>query len=390
MPSSNSVVPIRRKRILHLIDSGGVYGAERVILNLSGQLLQRTEYEPIVGCIVPSGVTTSPLYEAARLQGIEAILIPLVNWRLLIDIPRASRQLRSLGIDLIHSHGYKPSICGFLVCLLLAIPIIATCHLWFDPSSGPVKMRVMIRIEKFFYRWFPRVIAVSEPIKAELLASGLPGKIVAVVPNGVDFREQSRKEADARQLREALRLGVSDFVVLNTARLTRQKAQWTLVEAARILRDQGQPVQFLIVGEGELVDDLRQQVSRHGLDDCVHLLGFRSDVASLLAMADVFALPSIDEGMPMSLLEATAAARPIIATLVGDVGKLIVHEVSGLLVPLEDPDALASAVKRLRYTPQLAHDLARCARDKAFASYSSSAMCGNYSRIYDEVLESCE
>lgn len=373
-------------RILHFIESEGVYGAERVILNLSAQLKINAAYIPIVGCIVPHSDSPSALYDAAIQQGIEAVKIPIANAKLHRDLFSAAKYIKQLDIDLIHSHGYKPSVFGFIIKILTKIPVIATCHLWFEPSKGPLKMRIMIRLEKFFYRWFPKVIAVSEPIKAILLASNLRPDQVDLVRNGVDIPSADWSTEELAALRSELKLKPTDFCVLNSARLTRQKAQWVLIEAAAILKNQQQPIRVLIVGEGGLAQELTNQIQTLGVSGEVSLLGFRADVNKLLAISDAFVLPSIDEGMPMALLEAAAASKPIISTLVGDIGKLISDGQTGLVVPLEDPAALAETILKLKQEASLARRLASAGHSRMKENYSSQAMCTLYTHIYDQLF----
>ena len=375
-----------KQKVLHFIESAGVYGAERVILNLSAQMQNTGNYIPVVGCIVDSVNTESALYNAAVELGIAAIKIPIANTGLLRDLPKAAAQLKQARIDLIHSHGYKPSVFGFIIRLLKNIPVIATCHLWFEPSKGPLKTRTMIRLEKFFYRWFPKIIAVSDPIKAILLASNLKPQQVDVIRNGVDVPETTFSQSELTQLRNELHLAINDFCILNSARLTRQKAQWVLIKAAAILKQQNEAVRILIVGEGELDAELRAHIIAEDVGDYVQLLGFRSDINKLLALSKVFALPSIDEGMPMSLLEAAAATKPIISTLVGDIGKLIQHDHTGLVIPTEDPAALAAAIVRLKNDARLAQELANNAHSTMVKYYSSQTMCSGYLAIYDQLL----
>lgn len=373
-------------RILHFIESEGVYGAERVILNLSAQLTFNATYTPVVGCIVQRSDSPSALYDAAIQQGIEAVKIPIANAKLHRDLFSAAKQIKHLGINLIHSHGYKPSVFGFIIKILTKIPVIATCHLWFEPSKGPLKMRVMIRLEKFFYRWFPKVIAVSEPIKAILLASNLRPDQVDLVRNGVDIPGVNWSTEELNTLRNELKIKPTDFCVLNSGRLTRQKAQWVLIEAAAMLKNQQQAVRVLVVGEGGLAQELKNQIQTLGVSDEVSLLGFRADVNKLLAISDAFVLPSIDEGMPMALLEAAAASKPIISTLVGDIGKLISDGQTGLVVPLEDPAALADAILKLKQDAMLARQLAAVGHTRMKENYSSEAMCTLYTHIYDQLF----
>jgi glycosyltransferase involved in cell wall biosynthesis len=377
-----------KQKVLHFIESEGVYGAERVILNLSLQMQKTGNYTPVVGCIVESASSESALYDAALAAGIEALKIPIVNARLLRDIPKAAALIADQHIAIIHSHGYKPSVFGFIIHLLKKIPVIATCHLWFELSKGPLKTRVMIRLEKFSYRWFPKVIAVSEPIKNILLKSNLRAAQIDLVCNGVDVLPVNNVLPMHNPLRKKLGIDENTFCVLNSARLTRQKAQWVLVKAAAILKERGEFIRIIIVGEGALEQELLDQISAENVNDCVSLLGFRSDINQLLAMSNAFALPSIDEGMPMSLLEAAAAAKPIISTLVGDIGKLIKHETTGLVIPTEDPVALADAILRLKKDDPFAQSLAQQAHVHMLQQYSSQAMCAAYLDIYQNVLNS--
>jgi glycosyltransferase involved in cell wall biosynthesis len=375
-----------RKRILHLIDSEGVYGAERVILNLSREMFRAARYDPVVGCIVRRAHEPNDLHQAAVAQGLETVKIPIDNALLARDLRRAAGQIRKLGIDLIHSHGYKPSVFGFVIRRLAGVPILATCHLWFEPTKGPLKMRAMIRLEKRLYRFFPAVVAVSEPIRQVLIQSGVAPARVHVIKNGVDISD-SVVSADMRvALRRELGLDPGGFCVLNAGRLTRQKAQGVIIAAAAVLKRAGARCRFLIVGEGRLREELLDLIRVMDVTDDVHLLGFRADMAALLDVADVFVLPSFDEGMPVSLLEAAAAGVPVVATPVGDVPRLIEHEVTGLLVPVGDDAALAAAIVRLRGDQGLGQRLAMAARSAMVRSYSSSAMNEQYMMVYETIL----
>lgn len=374
------------QKILHFIDSEGVYGAERVILNLSQKMLAQPEFIPVIGCIVSNINAANPLYDAAIAAGIEAHKILIANSKLLRDIPQAAEQLSSLGISLIHSHGYKPSVFGFFIARRMGIPIISTCHLWFDPKKGPLKMRVMIWMEKKLYHYFPKIIAVSDPIKDVLAQAGLPAQRLDLVRNGVDIPDTHLSDAQKIALRSQLGLAPDDLVILNSGRLARQKAQWILVKAASLLQQQGRKIKVLIVGEGGLRPELEAQIAQENVGTCVTLLGFRSDIDQLLAISDIFALPSLDEGMPMSLLEAAAAGKPIVATAVGDIAKLIRHGESGLIIPTENPQALADAIVHLQDDPEVARRLAESAHRQMRTEYSSDAMCARYQAIYRELL----
>lgn len=370
-----------RRRILHFIDSGGIYGAENVLLNLSLQMRRSGDFEPLVGCIVSATDERSALYDRARELGIEARQIVIRNAAAPADLIRAARNLQDRGVDLIHSHGYKPSVFGAAIRRLSGIEVMATCHLWYQGRQRPLKMRMMIRLELLLYRRFRSVVGVSESIRATLLESGVPDRVLTVIRNGVDGGEQLGA-GRAEELRAEIGLRPGERLVINTGRLTKQKAQASIVEAACILADGRAPIRFLIVGDGELADDLRDRIRAAGLEETVLLLGFRDDVRDLLRIADLYVLPSYDEGMPMALLEAAAEGLPIVASPVGDVPRVVQDGESGLLVEPGDADQLAATISRLLEDPALAERCAARARAVVERDYSSAAMYRNYEPIY--------
>lgn len=374
-------------RILHFIESSGVYGAEQVILNLSREMRAQGQFQPVVGCIVAHTGARDDLFDAARDQGMEALKLVIPNSRLLTALPQAVHLLRKQRIALIHSHGYKPSVHGFVLSKMTGIPVMATCHLWFDTNKAPLRTRFMVWLEKYCYRWFPMVVAVSEPIRQVLLDSGIPRAKTQVVKNGVSLDLVNLTGVEKAALKKELGLDPDSICLLNTGRLDHQKSQATLIEAVALVAEQGRNVELVVVGQGPLEAELRALAAELQLSDRVHLLGFRSDVPRLLAIADLFALPSLDEGMPMSLLEAAATAKAIVTTAVGDIPKLVQHEQTGLVVLPEDPQALAQAITRLMDNPELAHELGQAARARMQSEYSSRAMGQSYHAIYLDLLD---
>jgi len=376
----------RKKTILHFIDSGGVYGAENVILNLSKEMKSDGVYEPVVGCIVPDASQPNDLYEAALACGLRAEKIVIRNRALLWDLPRAARRLKDLEVDLVHSHGYKPSVFGQLMKPLSRIPVMATCHLWFKDPNRPLKMRLMIFLELNFYRRFPVVVGVSEAIRTVLVESGVDAGRTIVIRNGVEVIDLADKASRRNDTRRALGISNDDFLVINTGRLTAQKSQKTIVEAATRLVNNGLPLRVFIVGEGELASDLEREIRAAGVENSVTLTGFRRDITDLLLASDLFVLPSLDEGMPMSLIEAASAALPVIVTPVGDIPKLINQGESGLIVPPQDPQALSEAIRTVHNDRVFAGQLGTGARDSMKRNFSREAMAKNYLSVYRDLL----
>src|SRR4051812_46012165 len=123
-----------------------MYGAENVILNLSEEMQKSGIYEPIVGCIVQDRQEVPTLCNIARSRGIKTELFPIKNARFPVDYIRFVRRLKAIGADIIHSHGYKPSVFAYVAGKIISTPVTATCHLWYVDEQAPLKMRLMIRL----------------------------------------------------------------------------------------------------------------------------------------------------------------------------------------------------------------------------------------------------
>ena len=370
------------RRVLHLLESGGLYGAEHVVLNLSDQMKLAGEFEPVIGCIVQRQDEEVALYDEARRRGLAAERLTLNNLLLARDAPRVAMWLRAQNIDLVHSHGYKATVFGDLVRRLARIPITATCHLWYIEPGAPLKMKAMVGMEMRIYRQFRTVAAVSEAIRGVLLSAGVAADRVPVIPNGIPIEHTPLPPAERRTLRAELGAADGDFLVFNAGRLSAQKDQATLLRAVGSLNQSDRPVRCVVAGDGELRAQLGAIIAQNGWQGTTRLIGFRDDIPALLQAADVFVLSSLDEGMPMILLETAAAGTPIVATPVGDVPKLVRDGETGLVVPKGDADALALALCRLRDDQALAAALGQAARSRVRLEFSSAAMYDRYREVY--------
>lgn len=374
----------RPRRVLHFLESGGLYGAESVVLNLSREMLKTKDYVPVVGCIVQRADEPAALVDKAREYGIEAHCIVMNNKRFPFDILYFIYHLRQLRIDLIHSHGYKASIVGFAARVLLQIPILPTCHLWFWSKDSPWKFRLMTGLEIFLYRYFKAITVVSQPIKQVLVERGVPAERIHIIKNGIKLDDfVPLCEDEKARFRNELCIEPGTHVIITLGRLTQQKAHIDIIRAARIMKNQGRRFVILIVGDGKLREELAMQIREHRVESEVRLLGFRDDARALLQISDVFLLPSLDEGLPMAMLEAMASRVPVIATPVGDVPELLDGGRFGTLINKNDPnsiiDSIASVLGNEEYRSAQIHH----AYETLAKYYSSSSMFKSYLLLYE-------
>lgn len=374
----------RRLRVLQIIDMLGPGGAEMLLHTLASSIdSQRFDLHVC-------GLRPDHPYDLA--PQIRAMGIPVIgfNQRNSYDIPtliQIVRYIRRHKIDIIHTHLLASDIMGRVAGFLTRTPVVSTVHnSREDFDHEPARRRWM---EKWSaHLWTRRLIVVSESLREEIAEwYGLPpGRFVAIA-NGVDtVRFRPRPELDRNAIKRSL-LGagaepVEGPLVLNVARLVPQKGLSYLVQAARQVLDACPDVRFALVGQGEHKEDLARQIAELDLEGRVVLAGVRSDIPELLAASDVFVLSSLWEGLPISLLEAMSSGCPVVATEVGGVGRVVESGNTGLLVPSEDPDALASALLRCLNDPAEAQVRADAARQWVHRHYGMEAWVRELERLY--------
>lgn len=363
-------------KILQLISSSGCYGAENVLLNLVG-IDSQSRAQNLLATFHNRHNPNLELYQRARERGISAEEIVCrgrADWRALMQLRRL---LRAESIDIVHTHGYKADLYGYLAARLEAKPVIATCHNWLDHGA---KLTAYNRLDRFVLQSFDAVAAVSEPIARQLVASGVPAGRIAVVANGIDIRA-----FDPRTRKSALPES-KDLVIGAVSRLELQKGFEHLLNAFPTVRQSFPSARLLIVGEGPDRGRIEELIKQRGLHNAVTLAGQQTDMPTVYASMDLFVLPSLNEGLPMTLLEAMAASKPIIATRVGAIPKVISHRTTGLLVEPADSVGLASAITLLLSDRSLRLQQAQNARSHVERCYSAEAMAQSYHAMYTNVL----
>jgi glycosyltransferase involved in cell wall biosynthesis len=373
--------------ILHLHDGSGFYGAEAVILNLC-KALENTDYHAIVGSLM-DGVQSSPdLGRHAESIGLETAYFPM---RMKLDLrvfPRIGQVVRQRNIRLIHAHGYKSNAVGLIAAKAFRVPMVTTNHLFPLLPKGDKKLQFYSAIDAAIsMKHLDRIVAVSEEIRDKLVVKGLRRSIISVIENGIDLDAYRGQEAmDTRAYRRSLGLGERSFVVGTIGRLTEQKGQVYFLEAAQTLLRSGIPVEFLVAGDGPLRNGLLQQAEQMGIAGQVRFLGYRTDTAELLKLMDLFVLSSIDEGLPMVMLEAMASRTPVVVTSVGHIPHVIRDHENGLLVEPGNSALLADRIRTLLGNQTLKDLLAENAARTVEQHHSKEAMCGKYLSVYDECL----
>lgn len=360
-------------RVLQLIASNGFYGAERVVALLSSRLAT-------LGCEVTVG-----LFNAAKMPDHGLLCAAEKNRLAVLDLPcgwrldpravaRLARFLCRAKIDVVHTHGYKANLYGLSAARLVGCTAIATCHNWTDSTPA---LRRYGSLDKFVLRGFDRVVAVSETVAATLRQAGFPSANLNVISNGVDtaaYHDPNRQY----QAGTPLVLGA-------LSRLSQEKGIDVLLRALPRILEQHPDLQCVVAGDGPERTRLLALAAELGVAAHLELPGFCANSQQFLTDCSVFVHSSRMEGMPMAILEAMAAAKPIIASAVGGIPAQLDGGLAGLLVPSEDPAALAEAILHMLADPELRQHYASHAAAFAREHFDAAIMAGHYLQAYREL-----
>jgi len=303
----------------------------------------------------------------------------------------AARAVAALGprVGVLHAHQLlSPATAALIVSGLRGAPLVVTAHasgaigdiasLLRQGPLGQARLAALRRRADAF-------VAVSRPIREELLAAGLPGARVHEIPNGVDTRRHLPvDEPERRRARRALGLPPVPAVVY-AGRLAPEKGVDVLVDAWADARRRGCLATLAIVGDGPERAELERRARDHGILGLVRFAGAAEDVAPWLRAADAFVLPSRTEGLSVALLEAMASGLPVVATDVG--GTPSATGGTALLVPPEDPAALGAAVCAVLDEPGRAAALGAAARRRVLEEFGILQVARRHLALYREAAE---
>jgi glycosyltransferase involved in cell wall biosynthesis len=361
-------------RVLHVVNGEHYSGAERVQDLLAGYL-PACGYDVGFACVKPGRFPQARKFPKAQLYE-----LPMSSRFDFACGRKLAMLARDEGYALIHAHTPRSLMVGMRAAKIARVPLVYHVH---SPAGRDSTHRVRNQINMWLERRAghraARLIAVSPSVRRYMLEQGFRASQVVCVPNGVPT-------IDA-----APRTTASESWTLGMAALFRpRKGVEVLLEALAAVRLAGGDVRLRAIGPFETPEyeaEVRDHVDRLGLDDAIEWTGFVSDIAAELARIDVLVLPSLfGEGLPMVVLEAMAAAVPVIASRVEGAPEAVVDGENGLLVEPGDPAALAAAIESLARGSLDYAALSRKAQERHAELFSAEIMARNVADVYDRVL----
>ena len=378
----------KQRRITFLIDSLGMGGAER-LLSIYLQHLDTTRFDARVCTLqVREG---NPMADEIQRLGIPVDFIELGKLRDWRGLRRLIDYLRQQQTDLLHTQLELADTIGSLAAKIVGIPSVTTLHTF---DSSPKAERLYWRLK---LRWWTmrrlcsRIIAVSEGTRQHHISKGqLAPQQVVTLYNGIDLSRFSQHgqydQRWRRAKRQALGIPPDAPLLMTVAVLRKPKGIQYLIEALPAILEAQPETYYLVVGDGEHKETLKELVQAHKLTKRVIFTGMRNDIPDLLAISDLFVLPTLGEALPTVLAEAMAAQKPIVVSEVGGVPEMVEHGRNGLLVPLADVERLAEACIQILQHPDQAQAMAQAGREIVETRFNIRKQVQHLEELYQEIL----
>jgi glycosyltransferase involved in cell wall biosynthesis len=365
-------------RILQLCASLTAGGAERLIHSLVQQLDKRRFEVYICGLSVIEGNVFQSEFERLGLPvfvvGAHKMYSPQL-YRTLY------RYIVDQRIDLIHTHLTSPDFVGRMIGQLIRVPVVSTLHN--VPQDYERDSFYRYWLQRFTARYSAtHLIAVSETIRRLFIERwNLPAHKVTTILNGVPMERFLRLAPGVPAAESA-----QGPLITCIGRLTEQKAHNVFLDAAKLTLAGRPDARFMLIGQGKLEQQLKDQAKALGIADKIDFAGVRYDIPEQLGRSTIFTLSSAWEGMPVSAIEAMAAARPVVLTDVGGVRDLVHTGVDGILVPANKPDALAAAYVELLNNTEHRNNMGLVARERVRDAFSMTTFAARHEALYETIL----
>ena len=326
--------------------------------------------------------------EQVKSRSIEVIQMPMERTFFFHRSVAFAKFLRDWDADLVHCHSaVAGTILARIGAYLAGVPLISHVHIENKFSDVRWIQKLQIILDNITAIVADKIITISNATKSSLIDQGISSNKITVIHNGISLTEQLDDMPEIDQLRSTLGLKNNSHVVGTVARLCPVKGQREFIFAARNICNLYPNTEFLVIGEdyefeGKYRSNLGNLVKELDLEEFVHFLGFRSDVRRLIHCFEIFVLPSWIEGLPVTILEAMAARKPVVATSVGGVPELVLDGETGILVPPRDVPGLSKAIESLLEQPDIAHQMGNKGYEYIQQEFSHEKMWAQVQQLY--------
>lgn len=369
--------------VMHLIAAMNIAGAEKVVMNLLSQK-EVSPYElKVTSFVRVSDDAGMKFINEVSESGVVTDQIPIrFGWDIR-DIFNLLRIIRRHKVRLLHTHGYKSDIVGIIAGKLAGVPVVATAHGFIGDDT---RLRRNEKLGLFFLRYAGKVISVSDNVRELLEQSGVPSRKIISLPNAIDFSYFTR-EADI-DFRAEWGTGSNEILVGSAGRLSSEKAHTNLIKAfAALPENLRNGARLVIAGIGPCRESICQTAEDFGLRERLIMAGFVRDMRSFYRAIDIFCLPSLTEGLPLSFLEAAASGKAVMASRVGSLATLIENNKDGFLVEAGNVEELTAGLTRLIESEEIRNSMGRTLREKLKSGYDIDNWAKRIFELYGEFIK---
>ncbi|MBM7855889.1 glycosyltransferase involved in cell wall biosynthesis [Desulfohalotomaculum tongense] len=374
-------------KVLHLIRpaAGGMKKHLLDLVRLSDRSLYQVEAAVPHDCVFK---------QELRETGVNILSIPLKgdisplwDWQAVWQL---ARYLKEQKVTILHSHGSKAALVGRMAALIANTPVVLfTVHNSIFYEEWPQwKKKLMAAAENILAKRTDKIITVSNQLRDQIIRlEKIPEEKIVTIYNGIDV-SKIKCRVNKFKLFKTLGLPPLGRLVGVAARLAPQKGVEYFLKAASLLKEY--QANFVVIGEGPLRRELMAEAKNLGLKNRVFFVGYRNDIERVLPGIDIFVLPSVTEGLPLTILEAMAAGRPVVASRVGGIPEVIENRQTGLLVEPKNPAELAKAIAGLLEDRQWAEEMGAAGRKLVKEKFTVEKMVGRTMNLYRQLLQEKE
>ncbi|MGQ0679421.1 MAG: glycosyltransferase [Actinomycetota bacterium] len=384
-----------RQKVIHLLPDLAIGGGQTIVFQHLASA-DKNRFDLSVVYLSPP----DQMLQAYQRTGAEVMMLPFGPGGALGAAWRLARLMRRRGVDLLHVHSDPDRKIGQLAALVARVPVVGHLHsIWMHlgpmvPVGAGPRRRLRAEVFGAARDLIERTVVkhyVSGSRDVRELFNPLVRAPITVLDQEIRLQifDEAAGGLNRSELRAELGLPPSGPILVNVSRLVEGKGQRYLVQAVQILVEQGLDISLVLIGDGEQRAMIESDVAAAGLGERVRLVGARRDVPRLLALADIFVFGSENEGFGLAVLEAMAAAKPVVAFQIPALEEFTVPGETALLVPQGDVAGFAAAISRLLSEPDTATAMGRAGRATVAERFPAGGVARTFEVVYDEVLQAC-
>ena len=368
-----------KPKVFELIGSFVSGGSERQCMQLAKSLSETGAFEVIVGCLDRSGpvLAENKWLNAGKIP--EFKLNSFYDPNFVYQVYRCAAFLKVNQIDVIHTHDFYSNIFGMISGFLSRVPVRIA-----SKRESSIRTERQMQVERLAFKLAHRIVVNSEMVGSYLYEQGIPREKLETIYNGVNVHRYARSNSAPNIYLENLHGKRLVAIVANLRSDVKNHSMFLRV--AKRVSDAIDSVEFVIAGEGELMDQLKAQARELGIERIVHFIGPCGDVPHLLSISEVGVLTSRSEGFSNAILEYMAAGKPVVATRVGGAPEAVLEGGTGFLVESDDDELMAQRIIELMKDPRQREIFGNEGRSRAAKLFSVEAQINNTVKLYDELL----